>query len=215
MRLPFEPTKRIIKDYGIAVIAAILLAFLIRTFLAEAYRIPSSAMRPTLEAGDTVFAHKWNFLFGSVSNKIRRGDVIIFASPKDLRIEYVKRVVALPGEIVEVRNNQLHINGAPVVTHLPEHKTCGTETLSDAVTHGICVEPPNLPHFGPETVPQNAVFVLGDFRNEVQTPQSWGIIPTQSIRAKVSWIWLSIAPRTLGAAPFPQFRFERMFRRIE
>ncbi len=223
-------TRKALRDYGIAVVAAVTVAIVIRSFLIEAYRIPTPAMRPTLEPGDTIFVSKTPLGF---NGKPRRGDVVVFSNPSDPDREYIKRVLAFPGEAVAVKQGHFSVNNKPVEFRASSPDTlCGDEILppgrfGEAVrpedkprTFPICLEAPLNEDFPSERVPDDHVFVLGDLRSmsplDVKKRKSWGIIPISSIIGRAEWVWLSIEPRTpRSPLSLPKFRFERMFRRIE
>jgi len=209
-------------DYGIAIVAAVVVAVFIRVYIIEAYRIPTSAMHPTLESGDTIFVAKWPFGF---NRQLERGDVVVFASPSEPDRDYIKRVVGIAGDLVEVKKGRLTLNLKALTLPDPrKDAACGQETLSTSQgtrTHELCWEPPLIEDFGPEKVPEGSVFMLGDLRtqnpSDLKKHRTWGIFPIDSIKGKAKWIWLSIEPHTPGmsAVRFPNFRFERMFRRIQ
>jgi signal peptidase I len=219
-------TRKLIRDYVSTVLGAVAVALLIRIYVIEAYRIPTLAMKPTLEPGDTVFVAKsplGNQLWGSKTPE--RGDVILFRAEDPSGRDYIKRIVAIPGETVEIKKGRLEINGKPVSDKFGPTGYCGTETLPAGKTAGVCYEPPAPEELPPVKVPEDSYFVLGDFRTLSQMDptlkgKSWGIIPSSWIKGKVLWVWLSIeppSPSEAGASSgkFPKIRFERMFRRIE
>jgi signal peptidase I len=195
-----------------------VVALLIRFYIIEAYRIPTLAMRPTLEPGDTVFVAKTPLgtkIFGTT--QLKRGDVILFRSEDPSPRDYIKRIAALPGETVEIKKGALWINGQAVKETISANTTCGTETLPEGKTVGLCHEPPLPEDLSPTQVPNDSYFVLGDLRSLSQMDpslkgKSWGIIPSSWIKGQALWIWLSLEPPTGG---FPKIRFERMFRRIK
>jgi signal peptidase I len=212
-------TRKIARDYGIAIAAAVTVALLIRFFVIEAYRIPTSAMHPTLEPGDTIFVAKYPLGF---NRKVERGDVLVFTSGSEPARDYIKRAIGLPGDTIEVRKGRVTLNGKPL--SLPEeHKNapCGREMIPGGRAYDVCWEPPINDDFGPEKVPEGSVFVLGDLRSQspwdTKKHHSWGMVPLGAVRGKARWIWLSIEPHNVGMSParFPNFRFDRMFRRIE
>ena len=211
--------KKVLRDYGSAILIAVTVAVLIRYFAIEAYRIPTSAMRPTLEPGDTIFVTKWPIGF---NRKVDRGDVLVFGSPTEPGRDYVKRVLGLTGDTVEVKKGRFSLNGKPAAA-AGESPTaaCGHEVISPARSYNVCWELPLNEDFGPVKVPENAIFVLGDLRNQsasdLKKRRSWGIIPLEAVKGRAQWIWLSVEPHNNGISParFPNFRFERMFRRIE
>jgi signal peptidase I len=213
-----QSTRKILRDYGIAVAAAVAIALLIRAFVVEAYRIPTQAMRPTLEPGDTIFVTKWPLGF---DRKVERGDVLVFRSPQDPSREYIKRAIGLPGDTVRVAKGRVELNGKPL--GVPGEKSdapCGREALPSR-TYEVCWEQPLVEDFGPEKVPEGSVFVLGDFRGQAtidaKKRRSWGIVPMAAVQGRARWIWLSIEPHNAGMSPvrFPNLRLDRMLRRID
>jgi signal peptidase I len=225
-----EATRKIARDYGGAVFVAVAIALFLRFLVIEAYRIPTSSMRPTLEAGDTIFVAKWPLGF---DRKPERGDVIVYAAPSDPERDYIKRVVAVAGDTIGMRKGRLVLNDkelasagspSPPTGAATGAKDCGSETLpaeNGSRSYGICWEPPIAEDFGPEKVPDGSVFVLGDLRGQgsadAKKRKTWGTVPLNAIRGKALWVWLSTEPDSAGMSPawFPNFRFERMFRRIE
>lgn len=219
-------TKKLIRDYGGTVLGAGILALLIRVFMIEAYRIPTPAMRPTLEPGDTVFVAKAPFglrLLGEAG--LERGDVILFRPSDKTGRDYIKRIIGLPGETVQISKGKVLINGVALVRNIGQHGNCGSESVPNGKPLPVCYEPPSPEDFGPEKIPADSFFVLGDFRSSSQLDPktektSWGIIPRAWLRGKAMWVWLSVeppSPSDVGVSPgrFPKVRFERMFRRIQ
>ena len=205
----------LIRDYGVTIVAAVVVALGIRFFVVEAYRIPSSAMKPTLEPGDTIFVSKLPFTPS-------RGDVVVFSMPQEPNRDYIKRVIGLAGDQVSLKKGQVILNGSNLRADPLSSAPCSTERLPDSFSYSICSELPLLDDFGPETVPKDSVFVVGDFRAqnpllERKRPRGWGVVPLERLKGHALWVWLSIEPHAAGAHGgwFPQFRFERMFRRIE
>jgi signal peptidase I len=218
-----EPTgRKIFRDYGIAVIAAVVVALLIRFYLLEAYRIPTPAMRPTLEAGDTIFVLKRPLGF---RREIQRGDVLVFESPAEPGRDYIKRVLGLPGDLVQIKKGHAFVNGQALALPTPHpNALCGEErvmTSQKPHTYEVCWEQPLIEDTGPDKVPEGSVFMLGDLRSQspadLKKRRSWGMVPLPLVKGRAQWIWLSIEPQHPGVstARFPNFRFERMFRRIE
>jgi signal peptidase I len=216
-----EETGKIARDYGTAILVAVAVALFLRFLVIEAYRIPTPAMHPTLEPGDTIFVAKAPLGF---DRKPKRGDVVVFAGPTDPDRDYIKRVIALAGDTVEVKKGQAIIDGKPSLivadAGLPP---CGREAIygDPSRSYPVCWEPPALEDFGPEKVPEGSVFVAGDLRSQgpadSKRRRTWGMIPLASIKGKALWIWLSVEPAGTGlsSSRFPSFRFDRMFRRIE
>lgn len=140
---------------------SIILALGIRTFVAEARYIPSGSMLPTLEINDRLIIDKLGYKF----TEPKRGDVVVFSPTDALKQQYkdafIKRIIGLPGETVEVKNGQVIING---------------ETISE----NYIAEEPQY-NWGPQTVPENSYLVLGDNRNNSFDSHSWGFVPRDNI----------------------------------
>jgi signal peptidase I len=228
-------SKRLIRDYGMTILAAVVVALLIRFVLVEAYRIPSSAMKPTLEPGDTIFVSKWPFglRFPGFSSPLtkgglpERGDVVVFSLPQEPWRDYIKRVLGLPGDEVAVKNGEAILNGKTLRLDPGSPKPCTSEKLPEGRAYEVCSEPPLIEDFGPEKVPPGSVFVVGDFRaqnasdhpdiHKERHSKGWGLVPVTSLKGRALWVWLSVEPHASGVPSswFPQFRFDRMFRRIQ
>jgi signal peptidase I len=206
-----DPNRKLIRDYAITIVLTVIVSLLIRYFVFEAYRIPTVAMRPTLEPGDTVFVSKWPL------RPPTRGALILYSPDEYEKRDYIKRVVGVAGDSVEISQAKLLINGQVVEPRLLSLGAgCGSETLPGGFEHSICMEPPSMTDVPKQTVPPESVFVLGDLRSGKQLDlsdrgKSWGLIPLTDVKGRVLWTWLSIDPASSGL--FPKFRFDRMFRR--
>lgn len=218
-------TRKLIRDYGGTVLGAVIVAFVIRNTIIEAYRIPTPAMRPTLEPGDTVFVVKKPFGVNFLGHKkVERGQVVLYRPDDGNGRDYIKRVIGMPGEVVQIKKGNLFINDKSVAVTLGPSSNCVSETLPGILPAPVCFEPPALSDYGPQKVPEGSFFLLGDFRTSTQNELSskgisWGMIPASWIRGEALWVWLSIEPALpseVGSSPgrFPKMRVERMFRRI-
>lgn len=217
-----EPTSSVVRDYGITIAVAIVLALLIRGFVLETYRIPSTSMRPTLEPGDTLFVSKSAYGWRKSIKVPARGDVVVFtASGLDGRgpaKDYIRRVIALPGEQIAVKDGRVLLNGQPSEFVLGTGG-CGVEAVGEGASqhrHSICFEPPTLEEFPAQSVPSGSVFVISDFRSRIVNhsllDHAWGIVPVDSIKGKAALIWLSVSPQ---GGWFPQIRFDRMMQEVK
>jgi signal peptidase I len=219
-----KSTRKILRDYGGTILVAAIFAFIIRNYFIEAYRIPSSAMKPTLISGDTVFAAKWPFWVQD--NYIpERGEVVIYSgtdSTGNFNTDYVRRVIGLPGDEIALQNGSIILNGKKLASPPPgplkategtPAEDCLKETMPQGKNYAVCRETPVLEDFAPQKIPPGSMFVLGDFRTTVAGKKKVrDIVPLSSLKAKVTWIWLSIEPTT---GLIPQFRLQRMFQRIQ
>ncbi len=216
------------RDYGLAISVAVVVAFLIRFFLLEAYRVPSTVMSPALMPGDTIFVFKsayWLRLPGAEApvmslGEAKRGDVVIYTHPLEGGADFVRRVVGLPGDRVEVRNGTLYLNERTVrlVGAQDPDAQCDAEGFSGGLTYRVCsTGEPGL-SIPPTLVPEGQIFVLGDDRsivlNEPRRVIS-SLVSIKYLRGKVLWIWLSVEPgKHADRSWFSRIRFDRMFRRV-
>jgi signal peptidase I len=198
-------------------------ALVIRHFVIEAYQIPNTAMKPTLVAGDTIFAIKWPYWFKKDVTP-ERGDIVIFndQSTEDPsnELNLIRRVIGLPGDTVAVENGMVILNGKRLADEASFLDSCSKETLPSGKSYSICLNIPIMDRLAPKTVPANSVFVITDQRSSAgsKSRRPWAIIPISSIKAKALYTWLSIQPSSVtqkSESWFPHIRFERMFRRIQ
>jgi signal peptidase I len=224
--------KSTIREYTESIAVAVLIALFLRAFVVEAFKIPSGSMIPTLQVGDHIFVNKFiygiripgtNIKFGEQYRKPRRGEVIVFIYPKEPDKDFIKRIVAVEGDTVEVRDNQLYVNGQPVErTHADkdcrymdydelggrwEERRCEEweEKLSDGYEYTTISDKNGGVHSSrATTVPPNAVFVMGDNRDNSHDSRFWGFVPFDLIKGKAMIIWWSSGE--------PEgVRFQRMF----
>ncbi|KAB2954426.1 signal peptidase I [Heliorestis acidaminivorans] len=152
--------KSALREIVESILIAIVLAFMIRYFLFQPFYIPSGSMEPTLKPYDRIIVSKMSFWF----SEPERGDVIVFRYPLDPSRDFVKRVIALEGETVEIRNNQLLINNEVIdEPYLP---------------------PLVMRDYGPTKVSEGHLFVLGDNRNHSDDSRFWGFVPEEYLVGK-------------------------------
>lgn len=182
--------KGVWREYGEAAIIAILLALFIRTFVVQAFKIPSGSMVPTLLVGDHIFVNK--FVYGikipflqktlvPVKNP-KRGDVIVFIYPVTKDKDYIKRVIGLPGEKIEINGKKIHIDGKLFNDPYGDYRN-GLENWGN---------PEKDCPYCSVTVPDGHYFVMGDNRGNSQDSRYWGFVPADSIKGKafiVYWSW--------------------------
>ncbi len=178
--------KSVWRDYAEALIIAIVLALIIRTFFVQAFKIPSESMLNTLQVGDHLLVNKfhygvkWPFThsYAIEGADPEYGDVIVFEYPKDPALDYIKRVVGLPGDVIEIRNKQFLRNGKPI-----------TEVYARQMEPNVVL--PTRDNFGPFTVPEGEYFVMGDNRDNSQDSRFWGTVEKPAIRGKAWRIYWS------------------------
>jgi len=154
--------KREILDWVETISVALIIAFLIRSFLFQPYRVQMGSMLPTLHENDLIIVNKLTYRF----NEPNRGDIVVFHPPNGSSVFYVKRVIGLPGETIEIRNGEVLINGVPL-----------KEDYLSVATPGI---------YGPRTLGQDEYFVMGDHRNNSLDSREFGPINKKSIIGKAS-----------------------------
>jgi signal peptidase I len=176
-------------------IVIVIIVLLIRAFVAQAYNIPSGSMKPTLLVGDFILVNKLVYRF----SEPQRGDIVVFKYPIDPNIDFIKRIIALPGEEVEVRNNQVFINGKPLIEvgrgeENGVRKVIYEEILPEGKKHKVQFYedfPFSKRDFGPVVVPPNHYFVMGDNRDNSEDSRYWGFVPRENIVGKAFVIYFS------------------------
>ena len=183
-------SKGVFREYFEAIIVAILLALFIRTFVVQAFKIPSGSMLPTLLIGDHLLVNKFAYgvrlpCIGKVIIPVgqpMRGDVVVFRYPKDKSIDYIKRVVGQAGDTVEIRTKKVYVNGEP---YGDPHAHISSGTVLPAAASP-------RDNFGPVLVPEGRVFVMGDNRDNSYDSRFWGFVDEKDILGKafmLYWSW--------------------------
>jgi signal peptidase I len=213
-------------DWTAGLFPVILIVFLLRSFLFEPFKIPSGSMVPTLLVGDLILVNKFHYgiRLPVLNKKIianhdpQRGDVMVFRYPVDPRVDYIKRVVGIPGDEVAYLNQKLTINGQPVPTQAlgefyDEDSMRYVPMFSEhlgTVEHRILVDPKRPAFFGgdqksfpmhqncryqPEgvvcKVPPGHYFMMGDNRDNSQDSRFWGFVPDANIVGRAFFVWMN------------------------
>jgi signal peptidase I len=232
--------KSTAREYAESIGVALAVALLLRAFVVEAFQIPSGSMIPTLEIGDHIFVSKFAYGVGIpfTNKKIvefsepKRGDIIVFRYPPDPSTDFIKRVVGLPGDAVELRHNQVFINGQPMARERvagecrynegrspEEARDCElwVENLGSKV-HKVFQDPNQPPQdWGPHLVPPRSVFVMGDNRDNSRDSRVWGFVPYDNVKGRALIVWWSRDPAYGGwsaegvAEWFKSIRLGRFF----
>ena len=184
-----SPAKSALREYAEAVVMALLLAMVLRTFVVQAFKIPSGSMLPTLQVGDHILVNK--FAYGIrlpvVGTRLlnvgtpERGDVVVFVYPVDPTKDFIKRVVGVPGDVVQIRNKRVYINGEvwnDAHAYFADGSALGSGTPRDV--------------YGPVTVPAGQLFVMGDNRDRSYDSRFWGFVGLDEVMGKaflIYWSW--------------------------
>lgn len=179
------------REWGEALVVAFILAMIIRAFLLQAYRIPSSSMEDTLLKGDHILATKYNYgvTMPFTTHKIwgagivpQRGDIVIFTFPQNHHMDFVKRVIGLPGDTIAVKDKKVFVNGKEYITGHEKH------TDPYIVTEGPGKVRDNMSEL---TMQKGHVFVMGDNRDQSYDSRFWGQLPMDNIKGKALIIYFS------------------------
>jgi len=185
-----KKAKSTFREYAEAIGMALLLALFIRTFIVQAFKIPSGSMIPTLLIGDHILVNKlaygvripfWEGYLAPFK-KPQQGDVVVFIFPEDRSKDFIKRVIGVEGDTVEIRGKKVYINGKALED--PHAHFEG----DDAQGAGLFIRD----DFGPVQVPENHIFVMGDNRDRSYDSRFWGFVNLQDIKGKaflIYWSW--------------------------
>jgi signal peptidase I len=210
--------KSTIREYFESIVVAVILALFIRTFVVQAFKIPTGTMEPNLLVGDHLLVNKFVFSPHASSlerallpvRAVERGDVVVFKFPEDPERDFIKRIMALPGETIEVRGTQLLIDGTPIaqpfahfmLPHDPASPLSGGDPRE---------------HYGPATVPAGHYFAMGDNRDNSQDSRYWGFLPAHYIKGRalmIYWSFDSGDGTSAGAGLLGGTRWSRLLHQI-
>lgn len=211
----FDETKGIAKEPYVVELARslfpiFLVVLLVRSFIVEPFKIPSNSMMPTLLTGDFILVNKFSYgiRLPVVDTKVIkvgspvRGDVIVFRYPENPSIDYIKRVVGVPGDYIEYRSKLLYVNSKLMSQeHVSRYIGKGSGTVMtgaslrkeslDSVDHDILVVASNSNYSFEFKVPENEYFVLGDNRDHSRDSRYWGTVPEKNLVGKAFFIWMN------------------------
>ena len=184
--------KSTLREYFESIVIAVILALFVRTWVVQAFKIPTGSMENNLLVGDHLLVNK--FIFGPTASglerallpvtNIKRGDVIVFKYPEDPERDFVKRVIGLPGETLEIREKKVYINGKPLDEPY-------VHFLQPAGAYGEFAAYDVRERYGPVTVPASQYFMMGDNRDNSQDSRYWGFLPREYIKGKALLIYWS------------------------
>ena len=227
--------KSTVREYFESICVAVILALFVRTFVVQAFKIPTGSMEENLLIGDHLLVNKFVFAATNAGAErallpvatIRRRDVIVFKYPEEPDRDFIKRVIGLPGETVELKDKKVYINGKPLdepYVHFLQPPAAESE-FHEVTSFDV------RERYGPVTVPPNQYFVMGDNRDNSQDSRYWGFLPRDYVKGKALVIYWSYEAgredyqdESTGAAArgaisvfahfFTRTRWDRMFHQI-
>jgi signal peptidase I len=186
--------KSTVREYFESIVIAVILALFVRTWVVQAFKIPTGSMENNLLVGDHLLVNK--FRYGPTAldieravmpiAPIRRGEVVVFKYPEDPERDFIKRVIGLPGETLEVRQKKVYVNGTPLEEPY-------VHFLQPAGAYGEFAAFDVREQYGPVTVPAGHYFVMGDNRDNSQDSRYWGFLPREYIKGKALVVYWSFA----------------------
>jgi len=176
------PAKGILRDYFETIVVCVVFVIFSRAFVFQQSKIPTGSMEDTLLIGDYIMVNRFAYAPAPTGLErallpvrgIHRHDIIVFKYPEEPEVDYIKRVVALPGETVEIRSGVVSVDGQPLREEflLPKYQDSGND-------------------WGPATVPADSFFVMGDHRNNSKDSRYWGFVPRHFVKGRAFVIWWS------------------------
>jgi signal peptidase I len=185
--------KSVLREYFESIVIAVILALFVRTWAVQAFKIPTGSMENNLLIGDHLLVNKFVFAptVGATERAvlpmrdIRRGDIVVFKYPEEPERDFIKRVIALPGETLELRNKKVYVNGQPLdepyVHFLLPPRSDGSEGATVDVRE----------QYGPVTVPLDHYFMMGDNRDNSEDSRYWGFLPRRYVKGKALMVYWS------------------------
>ncbi len=227
------PTKIVLREYAESLFIAVCIAFFLRVVVISAYKIPTGSMTPTLKTGDFVFAYKlaYGVTIPFTDEKIaksypERGDVVVFRFPGNESVNYVKRVIGLPGDRISIKNKRLYLNekeanykaaSLELIRDIPGHDDdkVANEEFSSSSHYIMTSQMIGADSFGPIIVPPGQLFVLGDNRDSSDDSRYWGTVPLGNLEGRVVLVWMSFDWLSRwGNERLPSVRWERVLRAV-
>ena len=188
---PAAVRKSALREYAEALIIAVLLALVIRTFVVQAFKIPSGSMLQTLQIGDHILVNKFIYYF----TPPKRDDIIVFKFPQDESRDFIKRVIGLPGETLEIRGRQVLINGTALVEPYAIYSDGPFSRSGDQE------------HLGPLVIPPGKYFMMGDNRDHSMDSRVWGFLDEHKIKGKAFMVYFSVRSEDIPYAAIPSSVF--------
>ena len=187
--------KSLFREYFELIAETAVFVFFVMTFIVQAFQIPTASMEPTLLVGDFLLVNKLAYtqprmpLEGAVLPRkpIERGAIVVFKYPKDLTKDFVKRVIGLPGEKIEVKDKQVYVNDKPLDEPYKVHVDSHIVSRNEFYNYDEIIRD----NYGPVTVPPGQLFVMGDNRDNSMDSRYWGFVPLASVKGRPWVIYFS------------------------
>jgi signal peptidase I len=185
--------KSVVREYFESIVIAVILALFVRTWVVQAFKIPTGSMENNLLIGDHLLVNKFIFAPTPLAigrhtlpvRDIRRGDIVVFKYPEEPDRDFIKRVIGLPGETVELRNKKVFVNDKPLDEPYIHFLTPPSNDYQEVTSADV------RERFGPVTVPADRYFVMGDNRDNSQDSRYWGFLPRDYVKGKALMIYWS------------------------
>src|SRR5262245_5388073 len=191
-----EVKKSMLREYFESIVIAVILALFIRTFVVQAFKIPTGSMEENLLIGDHLLVNK--FIFGPAASAlervllplatVKRDDVVVFKYPEEPDRDFIKRIIGLPGDTLELRNKKVYINNVPLdepYVHFLEPPRASQDDSHELTSADV------RERYGPVTVPAEHYFAMGDNRDNSQDSRYWGFLPRDYVKGKALVIYWS------------------------
>ena len=207
--------KSVPREYFESLVIAVILALFVRTWVFQAFKIPSGSMEPNLLIGDHLIVNKMSTaptLFPAERavlprRDIQRGDVLVFKSPEEPDRDLIKRVIGLPGDRLELRRKRVYVNGARLDEPYVQYLEPPSETAPP--------KPGDLrEEYGPVTVPAGQYFMMGDNRDNSQDSRYWGFLPASYVKGRALFIYFSAETGQSVADLVGGVRWRRLLNRV-
>jgi signal peptidase I len=207
--------KSTLREYFESILVAVVLALFVRTFVFQAFKIPTGSMKPNLLVGDHLLVNK--FIFApTVSGletallpmrPIRRGDIVVFKFPEEPERDFIKRVIGLPGDTLELKNQTVFINGQALTEPYAHYLF---PPAGEGQADGFDIRR----KYGPVTVPADHYFMMGDNRDDSQDSRFWGFLPQSYVKGRALFIYWSFDTPEDGSPGGFLPRWGRLFHQI-
>ena len=207
--------KSTAREYFESIVVAVILALFVRTFVFQAFKIPTGSMKPNLLVGDHLLVNK--FIFAPAASaierallpmrQVRRGDIIVFKFPEEPDRDFIKRTIGLPGDTIELKNQTVFVNGQPLVESYAHYLF---PPADETETGGFDLRR----KYGPVTVPEGHYFMMGDNRDDSQDSRFWGFLPQSYVKGRALFIYWSFDVPDDGSGGGFAPRWGRLFHQI-